>query len=430
MSLLSNESTSSEISSAPPPTLARYTTLVGLGLMVTTVGQMKGSGCIGDYPIRFLLKDQLHVTPTQMATWFLWAILPWSLKPIAALITDAIPLLGSRRRNYLLIGSSLAASLWVMMALVPRTYHSLMLTAFGFNAMAVLASVVVGGLLVEGAQTHGASGRLSSLRLIVINIAMLVGGPVSGFLAARAFGWTALTGCLLFFSLVPLAFLLRERPVAPAGTSGVHPFRGIYRQLRKVLGYRNLWVCGGLFFLLQLSPGFSTPMLYYQINVLKFSPQFLGVLMFVAGGTGLVGSLIYPYFCRRFRLRTLLVLSIVCSVVTTLPYLGYVSKRTAIIIEGLGMLGATLAQLPLLDLAARATPKGSEALGYSVMIAFWNIGISVSDVLGSYLYDHFQLTFKNLVWVNAGSTALVLLAIPFLPGYLVNRTEGGLPTRP
>jgi predicted MFS family arabinose efflux permease len=125
-----------------------------------------------------------------------------------------------------------------------------------------------------------------------------------------------------------------------------------------------------------------------------------------------------------------LVLSIVCSVVTTLPYLGYVSKRTAIIIEGLGMLGATLAQLPLLDLAARATPKGSEALGYSVMIAFWNIGISVSDVLGSYLYDHFQLTFKNLVWVNAGSTALVLLAIPFLPGYLVNRTEGGLPTRP
>jgi predicted MFS family arabinose efflux permease len=139
---------------------------------------------------------------------------------------------------------------------------------------------------------------------------------------------------------------------------------------------------------------------------------------------GLVGALLYPLLCRRFKLRALLYLSIASTVVSALCYLGYVSKPTAIAIEAIGLLGYTLAQLPLFDLAARATPKGSEALGYAVMMALGNLSTSISDVVGSFLYDHYKLSFMNLVWVNAGTTALVLFAIPFLPGYLVDRTEG------
>ena len=117
-------------------------------------------------------------------------------------------------------------------------------------------------------------------------------------------------------------------------------------------------------------------------------------------------------------------MSISCTVISALLYLGYVSHSSAIVIEALGMLGYTLAQLPLFDLAARATPKGSEALGYSVMLAFGNLSNSASDVLGSFLFDAYKLTFQNLVWLNAGTTALVLCAIPFLPGFLVDKKEG------
>jgi predicted MFS family arabinose efflux permease len=96
----------------------------------------------------------------------------------------------------------------------------------------------------------------------------------------------------------------------------------------------------------------------------------------------------------------------------------------ALVVEGLAGMGLTLAQLPLFDLAARATPKGSEALGYSLMIALWNIGLSLSDIIGSALFEKYGLTFMNLVWVNAGTTALVLVVIPFLPGRLVDKKEG------
>jgi predicted MFS family arabinose efflux permease len=405
----------------PAMSLRRYSALVCWGMVVTNLGQLVS---LGDKPLKFLLKDGIQLSPTAMAAWFSLALIPWSFKPLAALFVDGLPFRGTRHRNYLLLGSGLAGCLWLALGMVPKSYHNLLIIAFTFNIMAVLTSVVVGGLLVEGGQTYGATGRLSSIRMIVANVVLLFVGPIGGFLASRWFGWTALIGGMLFFSMIPATLLLlREKPVAKR-EAGVHPLKGIVRQLKVVFRSRNLWICGGLLFLVQLSPGYNTPLFYYQTNVLKFSPQFIGNLMVAGGIMGLVGSLIYPFLCRRFRLRSLLFMSISCTVLTSLCYLGYVSHKSAIAIEGIGMLGYTLAQLPLFDLAARATPKGSEALGYSVMLAFWNISLMISDVLGSYLYDHFQLAFRNLVWINAGTTALVLFVVPFLPGYLVDKKEG------
>ena len=139
---------------------------------------------------------------------------------------------------------------------------------------------------------------------------------------------------------------------------------------------------------------------------------------------GLLGSFVYPLFCRRVRLRWLLVFAVACTAMSNLAYLGYVSRNTAMVIEGAAGLGITLAQLPLFDLAARATPKGSEALAYSLIIAIWNVGLSLSDLIGSYLFDEFKLTFQNLVWVNAGTTILVIFAVPLLPSRLIDRKEG------
>jgi Na+/melibiose symporter-like transporter len=408
--------------------LKRYMTLVGWGLLVTTLGQMMG---LGEKPIRFLLKDQLGLSATEMAMWMWMALLPWSLKPLAGLLSDALPLFGSRRKYYLILSSLLAGLLWFGMGLVPRTFYPLLATAVSLNVMAVIASVVTGGLLVEGAQSHGATGRLSTLRLVIINMTFIIAGPVSGFLAGCWFGWTTITSGLLFLSLVLVTwFLLREPPLVTRFDKPGDALREVGRQVHLLLPWncKTLWIVGGLFFLIQVAPGLYTPLFYYQTNTLNFTPQFIGNLSVIYGGMGLLGSFIYPFVCRRFRLRVLLALAIVCTIASNMAYLGYVSRNTAMVIEGAAGLGLTLAQLPLFDLAARATPKGSEALAYSLMIACWNWGLSLSDVLGSWLFDKFDQTFMNLVWVNAGTTAVVLIVVPFLPGNLVDCKEGEMST--
>jgi hypothetical protein len=401
--------------------LRRYAVLVCWGMVVTNLAQFSS---LSEYPIKFLLKNFLEVSQTELAAWMGIAILPWSFKPLAALLVNGVPLRGMRHRYYLLLSALFGGCLYLALGFVPKTYHSLLITGCCLNVMLMLTSTVVGGLLVEGGQTYGATGRLSSIRMIVANIILLFVGPLSGYLATKWFGWTAIMGSLLFFSMIPVTLMfLREKPVL-AGVGGAKPWEGIVHQLRVVMVCRNIWICGGLLFLVHLAPGFGTPLLYRQTDVLGFTPQFIGNLKILGGVMGLVAALIYPLLCRKYRLRSLLYMSISSTALCALFYLGYVGWKSALVIEAVGILGYTLAQIPLFDLAARATPKGSEALGYSMVIALGNLSTSFSDVIGSYLIDAWKFAFTHLVWVNAGTTALILLVIPFLPGFLVDKREG------
>ena len=77
-----------------------------------------------------------------------------------------------------------------------------------------------------------------------------------------------------------------------------------------------------------------------------------------------------------------------------------------------------------MDLAVRSTPPGCESLGFALMMSARNFAISGSDVLGSWLIDSHGWAFHQLVWLNAGTTALVLCFIPLLPRLIVSRRDG------
>ena len=83
-----------------------------------------------------------------------------------------------------------------------------------------------------------------------------------------------------------------------------------------------------------------------------------------------------------------------------------------------------MASLVILDLLARSTPKGCEALGYALIFSFGNISLYTSDFFGASWFEKFGNSFTPMVWINSGTSALVLLAIPFLPKSLVAHTDG------
>ena len=74
--------------------------------------------------------------------------------------------------------------------------------------------------------------------------------------------------------------------------------------------------------------------------------------------------------------------------------------------------------------AARCTPRGSEALGYSVMMSVWNLTNKLSDWIGSFIYGHYHVTFLSLIWLNSGTTLIALVAVPLLPAALMKRRDG------
>jgi len=404
---------------APPQSLRALIGVIGAGIFVTGFGW---PGIIGRLPFSLLLKNQLHMSADRVAAFWAIATFAWYVKPLPGFICDAYPLFGTRRRGYMLAGSALAGLFWLTFAVVPRGYGSFVAVMTVLNLAMVFVSTVVGGLQVEVSQRYGATGRLASLRTGLEGLMNLLAGPVSGWLAVRAFGWTALSGALVMLSFVPVvAWLDREPRGARANREVWSTARS---HLRTIVRSRPMWGATGLLFLVYLAPGFQTPMLYYQQDVLKFDPRFMGFLQTLGGVGSIVGAALYGALCRKVPLRTSLIVGILLNAASTLFYLRYDSARSAALIDGAAGLVGTLATLPLYDLAARATPPGVESFGYSLMMSIRNIALfAISDPLGSYLYSQHHVGFKQLVWLNAGSSAAVLLFLPALPRALLAGRE-------
>ena len=392
--------------------------VIVFGIFATTLPQPQG---LGKLPLQFLLKNEVSVTREQMAAFFFWCGLAWYLKPFAGILTDAFPLFRTRRRHYLLISSVLACASWIGMSFVPHRYGALLWGAMIVNLFMVMASTVIGAFLVEAGQSLGATGRLTALRMVVYYFCTLVQGPLGGLLATAGFMWAAGANAALVLSIFPIAYIfLRERPTAKG--RGNEVFHNAGHQLMTILRSRNLWMALLFIGLFYFSPGFATPLFYKQTDELHFSKQAIGNLGVFSGFFGILAAVVYSQLIKRVQIRTMILIGVATAAGGTLLYLFYSKWTRAIFIESQNGFFFSLAELALLDLAARATPKGCEGLGYSLMLSIRNVAIFGADVVGSYLADH-NWPFANLVYLNAGTTAIVLLLLPFLPTALMRSKD-------
>lgn len=418
------------------PRLWPVATVMATGIFATTFVQTQTMGYI---PLNELLK-RMGLDSDTAATFFSVAMMPWTFKIIAGLLVDGVPLFGSRRRSYLLLSALTASGMWLLMGLSPGHYTLLLALAFGMNAAIVFGSTTSGGLLVEAGQRFGMSGRLSSLRVMAQFLAASLAGPVSGFIADHTMsgkyplGWTSAAAILPLASMFCFTWFFLKEPPAPArpdhgrsfGGQMLHIVYSIWAQIKNVLR-REMLLPALLLFFIQVVPTFRSTCLYqYQTGDLHYNNQQVGWLNFAGNGASLLSAGIYAWWCRKASLRTSLYGAVLATALSALPYLFYTSYLPrALAIESVGTFLQILAYLPLFDIAVRSTPKGSEALGYSLLIGVWNIGLMIGIKTGPALYEHaFHQNMSRLIWLNAGVTLAGIFLVFLLPKELVERREG------
>jgi predicted MFS family arabinose efflux permease len=394
-------------------------TLVSAGWLGTNLGL-----AIGEFCLRFVLKDDLHCSAEALARFFFIGQFLNYFKPLAGILTDSFPFMRTRRRSYLLFSLLLTGIGWIALGLVPRRYDTMLLTYTLTYMCVVFTSTTLGGVMVEVGMRFGAQGRLTAQRIGMFKLGALLGGPLGGFLSRYAFVYAASLGGFIHLILVPLfAFLMPERKADHRTVSVVDETR---RQATALFHSPVLLAAAGMVILIAAAPGFHTPLLYYQTNQLGFSKLDVGKLDFILNVCGFGAAAAYHVACRRIPLRFLVATSIAIHALGSISFFLYKDWASAMVITGIDGVTATLAMLPVYDMAARSTPRGSEALGYSVMMSVWNLTNKFSDWTGSLLYSNFHLTFRDLIWLNSGTTLLALVAVPFLPRALMNRRDGAL----
>ena len=382
------------------------------GVLAMYLSQMQVLGMI---PLKNLLKNSMGASREAAAAFFFWATFVWNLKPLVGIVQDAWPLFGSRRRSYLLVAGLLSALAWWSLLAAPREYHVWLIICILINVVMVVGSTAIGGFMVEVAQSSASAGRLTALRSSMEYGSYLVSGPAAGLLAGIAFAWTAVTCGAIAFLGVPVAlWLMRDKVAQRRPDESAQVFAAAGARFLQVARSRAMWVAAAVALLFYFSPGILTAQFYAQQNDLHLSTQQQGTLLFLNGGFGVLAALGYAAFlARRFTLRWLLFASILLGACGQASYVLYSLQtwNAARVADSFNGLTYALAEVAMMHLAVRATPKGCEALGFALLMAVRNFGLYGGDWLGSAIQDHRHLGFPSMALINA---AVSLLAVPLL----------------
>jgi MFS family permease len=408
---------------APDPKASRallYATIVVfVGIAAITLSTFQAIGLI---PLKNLLKNELHESRAATAAFAFWLLLPWYFKPFFGIVTDAFPFLGTRRKSYTVFGATLSAAGFVLLIFTPHRYYALLAVCIVIDLFMVITSTAVGGFMTEKAQELRASGRFAAIFQIAYQMSGVIGGPLGGLLGAVAFGWTGVAGAAITFSVVPAAiFFLREQR-RKVDSKKILSIAG--QHLANAFSSKTMWAAAGFSFLFYCAPGIQTALFYRQQDVLHMTTGMQGFMLFLNGIFGVLAAAVYGSFaCKRWSLRKLLLWCIIIGAFAQMGYALYSTMDRAYIIECLWGLGWSAADMSLCDLYMRATPAGSEGLGFALMVSVRNFSLFGADWLGSRAMDAYHIHFSTMCIANGLISLIAVPFIFFLPGFIVDRKD-------
>lgn len=432
-----------------------------------------GASGISAIALLFFEKEALGITPAEAAGIAFWVALPWSTKMVAGVASDIHPILGSRRKSYLLLGAlcSFAGYAWLATAVNSKAtlLAALVVVTVGF----MVQDVVADALSVEVARSDEEIAQVQALG----RMALLTGSISVGYLSGWLSGAIGPRGVFAVAMVLPAlvaacALFVRPETRARAARAGVRddgPLGGGKARLVLMvgLGYaafgvlletfqvpfaqelilvisgalivmllgrvgisRAVAVAAFAIFLFRATPGAGQGYSYWAIDRLGFDQQFLGLLAQVSSVLSLVGLIVFRKAITRHPVSfTLFWVTIVGSLLY-LPTIGLfyganewvgLSPRTFAFIDT--TIAAPLAQLsmvPMLALIAKTAPKGAEATMFAIMASLMNLALAASELFTSYLNTFFAVTqqdYSNLgrLLITVGVLGLVpLLALPLL----------------
>jgi hypothetical protein len=345
-------------------------------LLIYLVAGASGFAAIAE---TFWVRQQLGLSATALLALGAWLTVPWTLKMVVGHLVDTVPLLGSRRRAYVLLGAALqiAASLALSAAAAGMTGPA------GAEAVYVAASLVaVVGLVVQDCvadamttevvdrtapdgsprDTEVVQAELGDVQ--VLGRVALMGGAFAvagiGGLAAQVLPASTvfLIGAAIPLPSLLAAFLLREDPAAPrerpdrrilgGGAAfaaallalglldppfapeigllvslGVVIFllrrtmEGVPRETQLAMA-----AAAAVIFAFRAAPGAGPALQWWQIDVLGYDEGFFGVLAQLGTGLAIAGSLLLGARMVRLPLGRVLGWLAVLGALFSVPTIG------------------------------------------------------------------------------------------------------------
>jgi folate/biopterin transporter len=402
---------------------------------ILTVYFVQGILNISRLAVSFFLKDDLGLTPAEVAALTGLGMFPWIIKPLFGFLSDGFPLLGYRRRSYLILSGLLGCAAWAAMATVVHSSW-LAATMIIISSLSVaIADVIVDSVVVERSRTESLDkvGSLQSLTWAISAIGSLSTAYLSGWLLEQfstRFVFSLTAAFPLLVSAIALLIIETPRP----STSIRATTQNIGSQIKilwNTMRQKAILLPTAFVFLWQATPSADSAFFFFATNELDFNPEFLGRVRLVTSIAALLGIGIYQRYLKQVSFRNILGWSTVISCVlgfTTLLLVTHANRSLGIDDRWFSLgdnlvltVTGQIAFMPVLVLSARLCPEGVEATMFALLMSIWNLAGLLSHELGALLTQWLGVTETNfehmwvLVTITNLTTLLPLIFVRWLP---------------
>nr|CCA26723.1 FolateBiopterin Transporter (FBT) Family putative [Albugo laibachii Nc14] len=361
----------------------------------------------------YFLNDTLVLLPSQSEALRGTASIPWIIKPLYGILSDSVPICGTRRKSYLLAGSAITALAYLLLA-IPNLLTSyetalmaLVLASFGV----AFCDVVIDGRVVEASRNdrEDMAVNLQTLSWLSMSFGSLFGSIISG----QALTALGPRGVFFLSALGPICTIsiscrIHEEPLLPLPCGFFATVRTQFSQLAGVFVTPACWrPVLWLFLSNALAPSVGEAMFSFKTKELRFTKSFLGFVSTIGSLTLLGTTALYSIHFRNIAFRKIFFgVQIVSAAVSFSEFVlvarwnTYFGVNDQFFIFGDEIVSDVVARLkhmPSLILCAKICPPGIEGTMFALLMSIYNFSWSVASYGGSWLCQYLSVSSQNFV---------------------------------
>jgi Major Facilitator Superfamily len=383
------------------------------------------NGFLLDIATSFMLKNQVHASPEQVATFRLLTAVPVYLSFLFGLARDLWNPCGLRDRGLFMIFGALTAAVFLSMTSLTLSYRGLLLSmfvamvAFGFVAAAAR------GLLALIGQEQLMSGRLSALWNAVSSAPYVLGAFAAGYLAQLTPGYTfrlvaVLSAAIALYGLWKPRELFGHAYDLPQAQGTT-----LLGDLRRLVTHRAVYPAVLLVCLCQFMPGFNTPLQFYLANDLHAPDWVYGDFQGIQQAGYIPAAAVYARLCTRVPLSTLLWGATLLWLPAAVPLLLIHSSASALWFAVPIGLANGFIFTAFWDLAMRSCPPGLQGALMMLVAGMYELAYRGGDFVGTQIYA--SSAAHGFAWCVIAGTAtsvLMLAVLLLIPKEIIATADG------
>ena len=355
---------------------------------ILTVYFVQGALGLSRLAVSFFMKDELHLSPTDMAAIGGITSLPWLIKPLYGFLSDGVPIFGYKRRSYLIIAGILGCLSWLALGTVVTDTSSAVAAITLGSASVAVSDVVADSIVVEKSRiltkqnipnnigTSNMTATVADSSFIskpdnfnfnnneylndqenemnyevapIVNVAAgdlqslcwsaaAFGGILSAYFSGsllQTFSPRIVFALTAFFPLLisAVSFLIEEKAqeIQPSIQEFSASVQSQFITLKDTLINPKIYLPVLFIFSWQATPTPDSAMFFFTTGELGFQPEFLGQVRLAASLAALAGVTIYRTFLKNISIKQVILWTSLLSVPLSLTQLMLVTHYNRVL---------------------------------------------------------------------------------------------------